>query len=101
VQLNVVLPPGTSLENMPTRSRSVSKTESREIDDLKVRSSHGRADSNEHAEGVNMSELILDSHPDSPRSLEEAGSLKSVRPWTTSRDRERASNTDRPLESRT
>ncbi len=71
VQLNVVLPPGTSLD----KSNEISKTvESRlkEISDIVgfVRRT-GRAELDEHAEGVNMSEFIIELDPDSSRSREE------------------------------
>ncbi|TWU05578.1 efflux RND transporter permease subunit [Stieleria varia] len=71
VQLNVVLPPGTSL----TTSNDIAgriETRLRQIEDIKgfVRRT-GRAELDEHAEGVNMSELILELDPDSPRSREE------------------------------
>lgn len=70
IQLNVVLPPGTSL----TTSNSINRTvEQRllEISDIEsfVRRT-GRAELDEHAEGVNMSEYILELDPDSPRGRE-------------------------------
>jgi len=71
VQLNVVLPPGTSLE---TSNEIGQRVEQRlqEIEDIQqfVRRT-GRAELDEHAEGVNMSELILELDPESPRSREE------------------------------
>jgi HME family heavy-metal exporter len=71
VQLNVVLPPGTSLA---TSNEINKKVEQRlmEIDDIDgfVRRT-GRAELDEHAEGVNMSEFILELDPESPRSREE------------------------------
>lgn len=71
MQLNVVLPPGTSLAT----SNDINKTvEQRllELDDVDrfVRRT-GRAELDEHAEGVNMSEYVLELNPDSPRSREE------------------------------
>ena len=71
MQLNVVLPPGTSLAT----SNGINETvEQRllEIDDIDsfVRRT-GRAELDEHAEGVNMSEYILELDPESPRSREE------------------------------
>ena len=71
VQLNVVLPPGTSLE---TSNEIGQRVEQRiqEIDDIvKFVRRTGRAELDEHAEGVNMSELILELDPESPRSREE------------------------------
>ncbi|MCA9077742.1 MAG: efflux RND transporter permease subunit [Planctomycetaceae bacterium] len=71
MQLNVVLPPGTSLQ---TSNEIGHRVEERlqEIEDVKqfVRRT-GRAELDEHAEGVNMSELIIELDPDSPRSREE------------------------------
>ncbi|QEG41277.1 efflux RND transporter permease subunit [Roseimaritima ulvae] len=71
VQLNVVLPPGTSLATSNDISRRV-ETRLRKIEDIKgfVRRT-GRAELDEHAEGVNMSEMILELDPESPRSREE------------------------------
>lgn len=71
MQLNVVLPPGTSLAT----SNEINKTvEQRllELDDIDrfVRRT-GRAELDEHAEGVNMSEYVLELNPDSPRNREE------------------------------
>jgi CzcA family heavy metal efflux pump len=70
IQLNVVLPPGTSLAT----SNSINRTVERrllEISDINsfVRRT-GRAELDEHAEGVNMSEYILELDPDSPRGRE-------------------------------
>ncbi len=70
-QLNVVLPPGTSLQ----KSNEIAKTvEERllEIDDVYgfLRRT-GRAELDEHAEGVNLSEIIITFDPDTKRSREE------------------------------
>ena len=71
MQLNVVLPPGTSLA---TSNEINATVEQRllEIDDVDrfVRRT-GRAELDEHAEGVNMSEYVLELNPNSPRSREE------------------------------
>jgi HME family heavy-metal exporter len=71
VQLNVVLPPGTSLA---TSNDISGRVESRlqELEDIDgfIRRT-GRAELDEHAEGVNMSEFILELDPESPRSREE------------------------------
>lgn len=71
VQLNVVLPPGTSLA---TSNDIAGRVEDRlkQIEDIEqfVRRT-GRAELDEHAEGVNMSEFILELDPKSPRSREE------------------------------
>ena len=71
VQLNVVLPPGTSLATSNDISSRV-ETRLREIEDIEgfIRRT-GRAELDEHAEGVNMSEFILELDPESPRSREE------------------------------
>jgi len=71
IQLNVVLPPGTSL----TVSNSIAaKCESRLMrvpDVVRVGRRTGRAELDEHAEGVNTSELIIDLNPSSHRTREE------------------------------
>ncbi|MBI1347934.1 CusA/CzcA family heavy metal efflux RND transporter [bacterium] len=70
VQLNVVLPPGTSLATSNAINRKVEQRL------LKVQDIHsfvrrtGRAELDEHAEGVNMSEYILELDPNSPRGRE-------------------------------
>ena len=71
VQINVLLPPGTSL----AKSNDVAgKVEQRllEIDDVTafVRKT-GRAELDEHAEGVNVSEFIATIDPQTERSREE------------------------------
>ncbi len=71
VQLNVVLPPGTSLATSNDIGQRV-ENRLQQIEDIKqfVRRT-GRAELDEHAEGVNMSEFILELDPESPRSREE------------------------------
>lgn len=71
MQLNVVLPPGTSLAASNDISRTVEQS-LKEIDDVQrfVRRT-GRAELDEHAEGVNMSEFLIELDPASPRSREE------------------------------
>ncbi|MEQ9411780.1 MAG: efflux RND transporter permease subunit [Fuerstiella sp.] len=71
MQLNVVLPPGTSLATSNEINRTVEQR-LLELDDVDrfVRRT-GRAELDEHAEGVNMSEYVLELNPDSPRSREE------------------------------
>ena len=71
IQLNVVLPPGTSLAATNEISRTVERS-LQEIDDVQrfVRRT-GRAELDEHAEGVNMSEFLIELDPASPRSREE------------------------------
>ena len=71
IQLNVVLPPGTSLAVSNTIA---GRCEQRlmEIDDVvRVGRRTGRAELDEHAEGVNTSELIIDLNPSSHRTREE------------------------------
>ena len=71
MQLNVVLPPGTSLATSNDINRTVEQR-LLELDDVDrfVRRT-GRAELDEHAEGVNMSEYVLELNPDSPRSREQ------------------------------
>lgn len=71
VQLNVVLPPGTSLATSNEIGKRV-EDRLQQIEDVQqfVRRT-GRAELDEHAEGVNMSEIILELDPESPRSREE------------------------------
>jgi len=70
IQLNVVLPPGTSLATSNSINRTVEHRllEISDIDSFVRRT--GRAELDEHAEGVNMSEYILELDPDSPRGRE-------------------------------
>ena len=70
IQLNVVLPPGTSLATSNSINRTVEQRllEISDIDSFVRRT--GRAELDEHAEGVNMSEYILELDPDSPRNRE-------------------------------
>jgi HME family heavy-metal exporter len=71
IQLNVVLPPGTSLSASNAICRMVENS-LMEIDDVQkfVRRT-GRAELDEHAEGVNMSEFLIELDPASPRSREQ------------------------------
>ena len=71
IQLNVVLPPGTSLETSQQINHTVEER-LQEIDDVLafVRRT-GRAELDEHAEGVNMSEYIIDLDPESLHSREQ------------------------------
>ncbi|MFH1304453.1 MAG: efflux RND transporter permease subunit [Planctomycetota bacterium] len=69
-QLNVVLPPGTSLR----KSNEISETvmdRLKKIEGVSAFSRRtGRAELDEHAEGVNISEFIISFDPDSGRSRE-------------------------------
>ncbi|MEZ6136658.1 MAG: efflux RND transporter permease subunit [Pirellulaceae bacterium] len=77
VQLNVVLPPGTSLPASNGINRTV-ETALMEMPDVQrfVRRT-GRAELDEHAEGVNMSEYLIELDPNSPQSREQQ--LRSIR----------------------
>ena len=70
-QLNVVLPPGTSLQKSNQIARTVEER-LMEIEDVAgfLRRT-GRAELDEHAEGVNMSELIITFDADTKRTREE------------------------------
>lgn len=71
IQLNVVLPPGTSLATSNDIGRLVEER-LQEVDDIvKFVRRTGRAELDEHAEGVNMSEIIIELDPSSPRSREQ------------------------------
>lgn len=71
VQLNVVLPPGTSLATSNEIGHRVEER-LKQIDDIvKFVRRTGRAELDEHAEGVNTSEIILELDPQSPRSREQ------------------------------
>lgn len=71
VQINVVLPPGTSLAKSNEVSDRVEKR-LQEVDDIAafVRKT-GRAELDEHAEGVNVSEFVATIDPKTTRSREE------------------------------
>lgn len=77
VQLNVVLPPGTSLATSNAINQKVEQRllEIEDVDSFVRRT--GRAELDEHAEGVNMSEYILELDPDSVRGRE--GQLDEIR----------------------
>jgi HME family heavy-metal exporter len=77
VQLNVLLPPGTSLATSNEVNRAVEQR-LQEIEDITgfVRRT-GRAELDEHAEPVSASEYIIDLDPESPRTREEQ--LHSIR----------------------
>ncbi|MCA9082803.1 MAG: efflux RND transporter permease subunit [Planctomycetaceae bacterium] len=71
IQLNVVLPPGTSLATSNDINQTVEERllEIRDINRFVRRT--GRAELDEHAEGVNMSEYVLDLDPNSDLSREQ------------------------------
>ena len=67
VQLNVVLPPGTSLQTSNQINQMVEHRLTKITDVEKFVRRTGRAELDEHAEGVNMSEYIVELDPKSPR----------------------------------
>ena len=71
VQINIVLPPGTSLDTSQKIARKVEER-LKKIEDLQafVRKT-GRAELDEHAVTVNISEIIASFDPHTPRSREE------------------------------
>lgn len=71
VQVNVLLPPGASLAKSNEVSEQV-VDRLRQLDDIQalVRKT-GRAEFDEHAEGVNVTEIIATVDPESPRSREQ------------------------------
>ncbi len=71
IQLNVVLPPGTSLATSNEINHSVEEQLLGIEDVLRFVRRTGRAELDEHAEGVNTSEYILELDPESPRSREQ------------------------------
>ncbi|MGE0375125.1 MAG: efflux RND transporter permease subunit, partial [Planctomycetaceae bacterium] len=71
VQLNVLLPPGTSLATSNEINRTV-EARLLEIEDIiRFVRRTGRAELDEHAEPVSNSEYILELNPDSPRTREQ------------------------------
>ena len=71
MQLNVVLPPGTSLATSNAINQKVEQRLTEIEDIVQFVRRTGRAELDEHAEGVNMSEFIIDLNPDSPHTREE------------------------------
>ena len=71
VQLNVVLPPGTSLRTSNQIATTVEERLKDIPDILAFSRRTGRAELDEHAEGVNMSEFIITIDEESQRSREE------------------------------
>lgn len=71
IQLNVVLPPGTSLAASSTIAETVEKSLMQIKDVRRFARRTGRAELDEHAEGVNMSEIIIELDPESTRSREQ------------------------------
>jgi CzcA family heavy metal efflux pump len=71
IQLNVVLEPGTSLTASNTIAGSIEASLKRIDDVQRFARRTGRAELDEHAEGVNISEIIIELDPSSTRSREE------------------------------
>ena len=71
MQLNVVLPPGTSLVQSDAINRRVENRIKKVQDVIRFVRRTGRAELDEHAEGVHMSEYILELDPRSPRTREQ------------------------------
>ena len=81
VQINVLLPPGTSLRESSVINRRVEK-QLQELDAIQgfVRKT-GRAELDEHAAGVNASEFIANINPDSKKTRQEI--LEEIRDAVT------------------
>jgi Cu/Ag efflux pump CusA len=71
VQVNVLLPPGTSLETSNSIAGMVDDRIKKVKGVLNFGRRTGRAELDEHAEGVNASEIIISFDPDSGRGREE------------------------------
>jgi HME family heavy-metal exporter len=71
VQVNVLLPPGTSLETSDRIANMVDQRLKHIKGVVAFGRRSGRAELDEHAEGVNVSEIIVSFDPDSGRSREE------------------------------
>ena len=77
IQLNVVLPPGTSLSASNEICGTVEKSLMAIADVQRFVRRTGRAELDEHAEGVNMSEFLIELDPRSARSREQQ--LEAIR----------------------
>lgn len=77
VQINVLLPPGTSLATSVAINQKVEDSLKMEEDVINFVRRTGRAELDEHAEPVSASEYIVDLNPNSSRSREEQ--LRSIR----------------------
>jgi CzcA family heavy metal efflux pump len=71
IQLNVLMPPGTSLATSNAIAQTVDRRLQKVADVTRVGRRTGRAELDEHAEGVNTSEIIIDLDPKSHRSRED------------------------------
>lgn len=70
VQLNVLLPPGTSLKTSIDINQRVEQALQRNSDVISFNRRTGRAELDEHAEGVHASEYLLELDPQSTRDRE-------------------------------
>jgi HME family heavy-metal exporter len=71
IQINVLLPPGTSLATSTEINQVVEKRLSENADVMTFVRRTGRSEMDEHAEPVSASEYIVELDPNSPRSREE------------------------------
>ncbi len=71
IQLNVLLPPGNSLETTVAANQAVENALANNSDVRNFVRRTGRAELDEHAEPVTASEYIVDLDPQSPRSRED------------------------------
>jgi CzcA family heavy metal efflux pump len=71
VQLNVILSPGISLQKSSELCMMVEKSLMEISDVHRIVRRTGRAELDEHAEGVNMSEVLIEMDPKSTRSRED------------------------------
>ncbi len=71
VQLNVLLPPGTSLDTSQQINRQVERSLQSLPDVVQLVRRTGRAELDEHAEGVNTSEYLLELNPASTQTREQ------------------------------
>lgn len=71
VQLNVLLPPGTSLATSNAVNQQVERRLTENPDVIQFARRTGRAELDEHAEPVSASEYLIDLDPESPRTREE------------------------------
>lgn len=71
IQLNVVLPPGISLKASNEICGAVEESLMQIQDVQRFVRRTGRAELDEHAEGVNLSEILIELDPESPRSREQ------------------------------
>ena len=70
IQLNVLLPPGTSLDQSIRINRTIEERLTQNPDIMAFVRRTGRAELDEHAEPVSASEYILELDPNSPRNRE-------------------------------